>query len=150
MERQPKTQKPEGIGKSREGLTSKIHKAVDAMGFPINFNITGGEVNGCTAAPDLLDQRPGTENVIADKGYDSKKVRRKITEGGFNPIIPRRKGSKAGNKDMDWVLCKYRHLVENIFARIKYFRAVATGYDKLKRNYARVVAMASCIIWLPI
>ncbi|PJE77690.1 hypothetical protein CI610_03380 [invertebrate metagenome] len=109
------------------------------MGFPINFNITGGEVNDCTAAPDLLDQRPDAENVIADKGYDSKKVRRKITEGG----------SKTGNKDMDWVLYKYCHLVENIFARIKHFRAVATRYDKLKRHYARVVAMASCIIWLP-
>ncbi|PJE79957.1 hypothetical protein CI610_01050 [invertebrate metagenome] len=49
---------------------------------------------------------------------------------------------------MDWVLYKYRYLVENIFARIKHFRAVATGYDKLKRNYASIVAMACCIIWL--
>ncbi|PJE78154.1 hypothetical protein CI610_02914 [invertebrate metagenome] len=42
------TKNPEGIGKSRAGLTSKIHRVVDAMGFPIDFNITGGEVNGCT------------------------------------------------------------------------------------------------------
>ena len=119
--------------------------AVDAMGFPVDFDITGGEVNDCTAAPDLLDQLPEAENVIADKGYDSQKVRDKITDKGSNPIIPRRKGSKTGNKGMDWELYKYRHLVENIF----HFRAAATRYDKLKRNYASVVAMACCIIWLP-
>ena len=129
----------------RAGLTTKIHMAVDAMGFPVDFDITGGEVNDCTAAPDLLDQLPEAENVIADKGYDSQKVRDKITDKGSNPIIPRRKGSKTGNKGMDWELYKYRHLVENIF----HFRAAATRYDKLKRNYASVVAMACCIIWLP-
>ena len=139
----------EGIGKSRAGLTSKIHMAVDAMSLPVDFDITGGEVNDCTAAPDLLEQLSEAENVIADKGYDSQKVRDKITERGSNPIIPRRKGSKTGNKDMDWGLYKYRHLVENIFAIMKHFRAVATRYDKLKRNYASVVAMACCVIWLP-
>ena len=139
----------EGIGKSRGGLTSKIHMAVDAMGLPIGFEISGGEVNDCTAAPELLEQLPTAENVIADKGYDSQKVRDKITEKGSNPVIPRRKDSKVGNTGMDWGLYKYRHLVENIFARLKHFRGVATRYDKLKRNYVSVVAMACCIVWLP-
>ena len=43
---------------------------------------------------------------------------------------------------MDWGLYKYRHLVENVFARLKHFRAIATRYDKLKRNYASMVALA--------
>ena len=65
------------------------------------------------------------------------------------PVIPRKNNSKIGNIDMDWCLYKYRHLVENLFARIKHFRAIATRFDKLKRNYASVVAMACLFIWLP-
>lgn len=49
----------------------------------------------------------------------------------------------------DWGLYKYRHLVENVFARLKHFRAIATRYDKLKRNYASMLAMACAYIWLP-
>ncbi len=48
---------------------------------------------------------------------------------------------------MDWGLYKYRHLVENIFARIKHFRAIAARYDKLKRNYASMVALACGLMW---
>ena len=50
---------------------------------------------------------------------------------------------------MDWGLYKYRHLVENAFARLKQYRRVATRYDKLKRNYESMVAMACGYLWLP-
>ena len=46
-------------------------------------------------------------------------------------------------------LYKYRHLVENVFARLKYFRAIATRYDKLKRNFEGAVALACAFLWLP-
>lgn len=65
------------------------------------------------------------------------------------PVIPRKSNSIIGNDDMDWGLYKYRHLVENIFARLKHFRAIATRYDKLKRNYAAMVALACGFMWLP-
>jgi transposase len=65
------------------------------------------------------------------------------------PVIPRKSNSKIGNTEIDWCLYKYRHLVENLFARIKHFRAIATRFDKLKRNYASVVAMACAFLWLP-
>ncbi|EQB98063.1 transposase, partial [Photorhabdus temperata subsp. temperata M1021] len=44
---------------------------------------------------------------------------------------------------------RYRHLVENAFARIKHFRAIATRYDKLERNYASMLALEFIIVWLP-
>ena len=65
-------------------------------------------------------------------------------------VIPTKNNSKTGNDDMDWGLYKYRHLVENILARLKHFRAIATRYDKLKRNYSSMVALACGFIWLPI
>ncbi|MEQ4694586.1 transposase, partial [Providencia manganoxydans] len=57
--------------------------------------------------------------------------------------------SKQGNKDIDWCLYRYRHLVENAFLKLKKYRAVVTRYDKLARNYESVVALAFSIMWLP-
>ena len=83
-----------------------------------------------------------------DKGYDSEVLREIIRGKSSVPIIPRKNNSTIGNADMDWGLYKYRHLVENLFARIKHFRAIATRYDKLKRNYASMVALACGFLWL--
>ena len=88
-------------------------------------------------------------HTVADKGYDSEEVRDTIHKKSSIPVIPRKSNSKIGNTDMDWCLYKYRHLVENLFARIKHFRSIATRFDKLKRNYASVVAMACAFLWLP-
>lgn len=55
--------------------------------------------------------------------------------GNGKPVIPRKRNSKTGNADIDLGLDRNRHLVENAIARLKHFRASATRYDKLKRNY---------------
>jgi transposase len=139
----------QAIGKSVGGNTTKIHMAVDACGFPIEFQLTGGEVHDAKAAPALIETLPTAEYTVADKGYDSEEIRDQIRQKSSTPIIPRKKNSKTGNADVDWGLYKYRHLVENVFARLKHFRAIATRYDKLKRNYESMLAMACSYIWLP-
>ena len=73
--------------------------------------------------------------IIVDKGYNSEYTQEQITKKGARVVIPRKRNSLKGNADMDWGLYKYRHLVENAFARLKQYRAVATRYDKLKRDY---------------
>ncbi|SDX06154.1 Transposase [Nitrosomonas communis] len=125
---------------SRAGNTTKIHLAVDGYGLPVEFEITGGEVNDCSAAPDLIARWPDTKAMVADKGYDSECIREQITKKGARAVIPRKRNSLKGNADMDWGLYKYRHLVENAFTRLKQYRAIATRYDKLKRNYKSMVA----------
>ena len=139
----------QAIGKSRGGNTSKIHLVVDSYGLPIDFEITGGEVHDCKTAPELVARIPLATAIIADKGYDSEKLRAQITAKGAKAVIPRRSNSKKGNEEMDWCLYKYRHLVENAFARLKHFRSIATRYDKLKRNYQSMVALACGFLWLP-
>ncbi|MFX5521640.1 transposase, partial [Acinetobacter baumannii] len=84
-----------------------------------------------------------------DKGYDSELIRELIIAKGSRVVIPRRRNSRKGNDDLDKGLYRYRHLVENAFARLKQFRALATRFDKLKRNYQNVVAMACAFLWLP-
>ena len=112
--------------KSRCGNTTKIHMAVDACGFPIEFDLTGGEVHDCKAAPELITKLPHAEYIIADKGYDSEELRYLIRTKSSIPMIPRKSNSTIGNADMDWCLYKYRHLVENVFARLKHFRSIHT------------------------
>lgn len=144
------TKENQAIGKSKGGNTTKIHMAVDAYGLPIDFELTGGEVHDCKNASEFIEKLPVSTYTIADKGYDSEELRDTIRKRGSIPVIPRKNSSKIGNADMDWCLYKYRHLVENLFARIKHFRAVATRFDKLRRNYASVIAMACAFLWLPL
>lgn len=143
------TEENQAIGKSKGGNTTKIHMAVDAYGLAIDFEITGGEVHDCRIAPEFIEKLPKAAFTIADKGYDSEEVREVIRNKSSVPIIPRKNNSKTGNADIDWSLYKYRHLVENLFARIKHFRGLSTRFDKLKRNYVSVVAMACALLWLP-
>lgn len=139
----------EAIGKSRGGNSTKIHLAVDSGGLPVYFEISGGQVHDIVHAQSLIAEAPKSSSVTADKGYDSDSLRAFIEAQGCVANIPRKENSKTGNGHMDWCLYKYRHLVENAFLKIKKYRAIATRYDKLARNYASNVALAFVMIWLP-
>jgi transposase len=139
----------EAIGSSRGGRSTKIHLAVDSYGRPVHFELSAGQVNDISRAERLLDGAPVSDYVIGDRGYDSQALREHIEARGSEPVIPRRKNNERGNDGMDWCLYKYRHLVENAFARVKHFRAIATRYDKLERNFASMVALAFVVMWLP-
>jgi len=117
--------------------------------LPIEFIITGGDVHDSKVANELIELLPQGDFVIADKGYDSEAIRNKVRERNSSPVIPRKQNSKTGNGDIDWCLYKYRHLVENAFARLKHFRAIATRYDKLKLQFESMLALACAMIWLP-
>ncbi|ENM3854536.1 IS5 family transposase [Vibrio cholerae] len=139
----------EAIGKSRGGNSTKIHLAVDSGGLPVYFEISGGQVHDIAHAQSLIAEAPKSSSVTADKGYDSDSLRTFIEAKGCMANIPRKENSKTGNGHMDWCLYKYRHLVENAFLKIKKYRAIATRYDKLARNYASTVALAFVMVWLP-
>lgn len=128
---------------------SKIHLVVDSYGLPTEFITTGGGIHDSTAANDLIEILPYADYLIADKGYDSKKIRCKVRTQGSTPVIPRKRNSKIGNADINWCLYKYRHLVENAFARLKHFRSITTRYDKLKIHCTSMLALTCAIIWLP-
>ena len=97
----------------------------------------------------FLVSSPEAEVVVADKGYDSQILRELIKSRNAKHVIPRKGNSKQGNNDIDWCMYRYRHLVENAFLKINKYRAVATRYDKLARNYLSVVALAFSLMWLP-
>ena len=109
-----------------------------------------GTTHDVKVAPDLLDKvdLSDTEVLCADKGYDSDALRAHIEQAGTHNNIPRKRNTKSSNDHMDWDLYKTRHLVENAFAKLKQYRAVATRFDKLKQSYENTVALACAYIWL--
>ncbi len=144
------TESSEQIGKSRGGNSTKIHLAVDSGGLPICFDLSEGQRHDVVHANSLVDQLDEVNTVVCDKGYDSDPFRCFVRERGGVPVIVKRNyGQDIDKASMDWCLYKYRHLVENAFARIKYYRAISTRYDKLERNYASMVSLAFMLMWLP-
>ena len=65
--------------------------------MPVEFEITGGEVNDCSAAPELIARLPDAKAIVADKGYDSECIREQITKKGARAVIPRKRNSLKGN-----------------------------------------------------
>jgi transposase len=121
--------------------------ACDAHGNPIDFEITGGEVHDARAATEVISKVKTAEHFVADKGYDSEKIRDQARAAGMNPVIPRKSNSKRPNPEFDKHLYKMRHLVENLFARLKHYRSIATPFEKLARNFKSLVYIACSMIW---
>ena len=96
------------IGMSRGGMTSKIHLMVDACGNPLEVIITAGNINDISVAPELIAaiDLAETQAVIADKGYDSDKLRVQIEEEGSEANIPYKRDWEEKNKDMDCFFIK--------------------------------------------
>lgn len=136
------------IGKSVAGNTSKIHMVTDSSGNPIDFEITEGQIHDIQMAPELIERTPHSEYTIADNGYDAKYLRWLIKSCDSIPVIPKKKNSRSKNKEYDRAIYRLRHQVENLFARLKHYRAIATRYDKLKRNYEATVMLACIFLWL--
>ena len=136
------------IGKSRGGSTTKIHIAADAHGNPIDFEITGGEIHDSKIAEKIIEKVGKAEHLIADKGYDSEEIRELSRKAGMTPVIPRKSNSNKPNPEFDSHLYKMRHLVENLFARLKHFRGIATRFEKLTRNFKAMTFLACTFIYL--
>jgi transposase len=136
------------IGKSVDGNTSKIHMVVDSHGSPIDFEITVGQINDIKLTTKLIERTPQSSYTLADKGYDAEYFRRTIEEKKSKPLIPRKPNLVKVDNDFDKKIYRNRHKVENIFARLKHFRSIATRFDKSKRNYESMVTLGCVYIWL--
>ena len=128
-------------------MSTKIHALVDALGNPIGFFLTGGEAHDLLGADHLLPSMQA-DTVIADKAFDAdERVLAPLAAAGKTAIIPP-KANRQVSRDYDRDLFKARHLIENFFAKLKQFRAIATRYDKTKRNFLAAIQLAAAVIWL--
>ena len=117
------------------------------MGNPTGFHLTPGHAHDLVGADALL---PGLEAdaLLADKAYDAEeRVIQPLQQAGTVPVIPARANRKTP-RQYDTDLYKARHLIENFFCKLKHFRAIATRYDKLSRNFLAALQFAAILIWL--
>jgi len=120
---------------------------VDALGNPVGFFLTGGEAHDLVGADHLLpEMQAGT--LIADKAFDAdERVLEPLAAVGKRAVIPPR-ANRRERRRFDRHIYKARHLIENFFAKLKQFRAIATRYDKTARNFLGAVHLAAVAIWL--
>ena len=97
---------------------------------------------------DVLLSKTRGQIVIADKGYDAQaRLVQPLLDKGKQVVIPSRSTSKQP-REYDRHLYKERHLVENFFARLKQYRAIATRYDKTARNFLGAIYLVGSMVWL--
>jgi transposase len=158
-----------GIGRSRGGLTTKIHSAVDGRGRPLACVVTGGQRNDGAMLLDVLEDievarigpgRPRTrpDAVIADKAYANGVIRTELRRRRITAVIPeksdtiaarKRRGSHGGRPPgFNADLYKNRNVVERSFAGAKQWRALATRYDKHALIYRGAVVLNTILTWL--
>lgn len=157
------------IGRSRGGLTCKVHLVCDGKGRMLSAVLTGGNVNDTTMFAATLEDirvprigpgRPRTrpERVIADKGYPSRANRAWLAEHGIKATIPdradqrdhrARRGSRGGRPTaFDTVIYRGRNVVERCFNQLKHWRGIAMRSDKTARSYWAAICLAATLKWL--
>ena len=137
----------QAIGRSCGGLSTKIHATVDALGNPTGFLLTPGQAHDLEGA-DVLLKDLSAQAILADRAYDAQaRVVDPLLQAGKAVVIPSRVTNKQPRR-YDRELYKARHLIENFFARLKQYRAIATRYDKTACNFLGAVYLAASMIWL--
>ncbi len=136
----------QAIGRSRGGLTTKIHARVDALGNPVQFALTEGQRHDYLLAETLTKDVSGAD-PLADRGYDGDSLLESLRARNCVAVIPSKKSRKIPclpEKHLD----TERHLVECFFQKLKRNRRVATRYEKLATNFLAMVLLAGITIWL--
>ena len=135
------------MGRSRGGLTTKIHALVDANGNPIALKLTEGQAADGKSASDMLNDMGAGQTLLADRAYDSDALRKTLADQGARANIRPMPG-RVNIPAFSPFLYRYRNLVERFFCKLKHFRAIATRFEKHDANYLALVKLAAARIWM--
>ncbi|MGO4749632.1 IS5 family transposase, partial [Streptomyces sp. 2MCAF27] len=154
-------------GRSRGGLTTKIHLACDGRGRPLAFVLTAGQAGDAPAFTEVMARlrvsrrrgRPRTrpDVVLADRAYSSRAIREHLRRRGIRAVIPfpadqrghrLRRGSRGGRPPaFDRETYKRRNTVERCINRLKQWRGIATRYEKTATVYPAGLHIAGIFLW---
>jgi|TARA_B100000959_G_scaffold181332_1_gene189661 transposase len=125
-------------------LTTKIVALVDALGNLARFTLLPGQRHDTVGvAPLICEVQFGA--LLGDKAFDVDWLREELDQRGATAVIPP-KSTRIKQITYDKDIYRWRHLVENYFAKIKEFRGIATRYDKTDTSYAANLSLVATII----
>jgi transposase len=159
----------QALGRSRGGLTTKVHVACDGRGLPLAIVITPGNVNDSMVFEAVMNAlrvprvgagrpRRRPEAVIADKAYSSRAIRQALRGRAIRAVIPERSDrrptacdadrSAAGRPPSTATFTKIATWSSAASPVSSKFGAIATRFDKLASRYEAAVQLASLVLWL--
>ncbi len=158
----------EALGRSRGGLTSKVHLSCDGKGRPLSIIVTPGQRHESTQLPNVLgairvDRRDGLpgrprtrpELLLADRGYSFPGCRELLRNLNIRHVIPERvdqqrcRASRPGRKPgFNREAYARRNVIERCVNRLKQWRGIATRYEKRALNYRAALVVAALYMWL--
>ena len=98
----------------------------------------------CRAAGQLLEG-VACGALLGDKGYDANALIEQLRDARIAVVIPP-KSNRKQKRECDFILYKERNLIERLFGKLKQFRAIATRYDKLARNFLGAIRLVAAVI----
>ncbi|USO01597.1 MAG: IS5 family transposase [Alphaproteobacteria bacterium] len=113
---------------------------------PVRIDDHLGGLHGSGSALSLIDTLPKAQALLADRGYDASWLRQALKAKGIEPCIPPKKNRKKPIS-YDKTLYKQRHKVENMFAKFKDWRRIATRYDRRADIFKAAITIACIVIW---
>ena len=118
----------------------------DALGRPLRFILTGGQVHDIVAAPTLIEGIEGGA-VIADKAYDSNAFRQIIADADMVAVIP---STRSRNVPIphDKALYRTRNRIERCFNKLKHFRRFSTRFDRRAVHFLAFIHLAAAMLWM--
>jgi transposase len=135
----------QAIGSTQGGRNTKVTALVDGAGRAVQSSLAPRPRADVKAAEAI--QTPGGKRVVADKGYDRDSLRSRLAaEGATTSSAP--KSSRRSKVPFHRGYYRLRHRVENLFPRLKRFRAVGTRSDKSDVHFGGGVHLAAVIDWL--
>ena len=119
---------------------------IDAAGRPLAFRLSGGNIADITVAAPLLEGAAASAWLIGDKGYDANHLRALLDRRGTIAVIPN-KSNRKRLFPFDPARYKWRNVIERTNCRLKDFRAIATRYDKLARNFLAGLCLVTALLY---
>jgi transposase len=125
-------------------LTTKIVALVDALGNLVRFVVLPGQRHDTVGVPPLIEGI-AFGALLGDKAFDADWLRAELDDRGAAAVIPPKANRKA-RLDYDKAMYRWRHLIENYFAKLKEFRGIATRYDKTDTSFRANICLAAAVI----
>ena len=148
MQGQKSDRARERIGRFKGGLTTNIHASCDALENPTGFHLTPGQAHDLEGSdallPELLEK---IQALLAEKAHDAQERVDHLEQSGVEVVIPPKSNGKEVRK-VEREKYRWRHLIENFFAKLKQYRGIATHYDKRACAFLVGINLVAAMIWL--